>query len=411
MHCARRFGVFRPTWTQARCQSAGNTPIPERNAKFRRTVAPIAREHLGVSVLSKFCEHECFRCGVRHDADSTCTPKAGATRPTQAKSSAHPPKKPTRNPPRAVKLISDVETYEMIADATQSSYPQRTKKSVPRLPNNRPLSGPNTTARSPSRRTTSESKSRRAPSRRVSETFDAESFIQAQAFDSWRNADDGVISEGKLKELRKTTLNYMRAHLSAVEAKVAHADGNEPAQSLGEFRAFVQTRDPRAVIDTFSYEVPPVPWALTRKSQPMRPWERTSYTAAPTRPINIQRRMVNRSLKMFARRMYPTSRIPSTTLSSNTPNADKLLNIPASPAVPHTSALLSIAEGSVGASRGAQVFRHEVLAGDYDMCTLVKVKANHPAPLAAKMAAVSNVTMSLGDKISAVTLVSRLATR
>jgi hypothetical protein len=59
----RRFGLFRPTLTQTRCQSAGamgssNTLIPERIAKFRRTVAPIAREHLGVSVPSKFCEHK-----------------------------------------------------------------------------------------------------------------------------------------------------------------------------------------------------------------------------------------------------------------------------------------------------------------------------------------------------------------
>jgi len=89
------------------------------------------------------------------------------------------------------------------------------------------------------------SKSSRMASRRPPDTFDAESFVQAQAFGSWRNPEDGaILDEDDVKELRKTMLNYMRAHSTTVEAKITLANGNEAAQSLGEFRPFIQTRDP-----------------------------------------------------------------------------------------------------------------------------------------------------------------------
>jgi hypothetical protein len=284
---------------------------------------------------------------------------------------------------------------------------------VPRRTNQRPAPGSKATpTQSTSRRPASESKSRRMTPRRPSETFDAESFVQAQAFAIWRKIDDSPISEEELKGVRKTMLNYIHAQSPAVEAKISGADGGGSAQSLSQFRAFIQTRDPCAAIDINSDDVTSVPWAFTRKSQPTRPWERTTYTAAPARSINMQRRLVSRSLRMFARRMHPTSRTPRTALSSNASSAGTLHttdNIPTFPMVSPASALLSITKGNVGASRGAQVFRREILAGDYIKHTLVNVKANNSALSAAKLAAVSNATMTLGDKMSAIDLISRLA--
>ena len=303
--------------------------------------------------------------------------------------------------------MSDAGTYETLTGAIQSSYPQRTKLNLPRKVNQRPSSGSKATTTHTSRRPASESKARRMAPRRPSESFDAESFVKAQTFDTWRNADDSPISEGELQGLRKTMLNYIHTHSPAVEAKIAHADGRKSAQSLEQFRAFIQTRDPCAAIDAAS-NATPVPWVFTRESQATRSWERTTYTAAPIRSMNVQRRRANQSLGMFVRAMHPTSGIPRATLSSNVPDA--LLatdNTPTSLAIPPTSALLSITRGSVGASRGAQVFRCEVLAGDYTKHTLVNVKANNSTMLAAKLAVVSNATMPLGDKISAMSLVSR----
>jgi len=299
----------------------------------------------------------------------------------------------------------------MVAEATRGSNSQRTKQIMPKPSNRRqPPSGDHTPSTRPtSRRTVTGSKLSRMASRRPHDTFDAESFVQAQAFGSWRNTEDGaILDEDDVKELRKTVLNYMRAQSPAVEGKIALANGNETAQSLGEFRPFIQTRDPCAAINAFSDDAMPVPWALTRKSQPTRPWEQTTYTAALTRSINMQQRAVSQSLNLLAQRMRP---IPTTSMASATPSAGTLLatgNIPASSTI--LPMLLSLTERNVGASRGAQVFRRNVLAGDYGMHALVNAKANNPAILAAKVAIVSNATMNLGDKKSAMNLVSRLAT-
>jgi len=416
MFCVRRISVSRPALVQTRGQSTsagatGKPPIPERIAKFRRTVAPIARDHLGVSVPPKFCEQSIFSTTYRLDADYTAPQKVRPSRPTQGKPTGESrlENSPTRQPSRARKLISDSGTYEMVAEATRGSDSQRTKRSVPKPSNRRQPSGDHTPSTRSTSRTVTGSKLSRMASRRPPDTFDAESFVQAQAFSSWRNTEDGAILDGDdVKELRKTMLNYMRARSPAVEAKIALANGNEAAQSPGEFRPFIQTRDPCAAINAFCGDAMPVPWALTRESQPTRPWERTTYTAAPTRSINMQQRAVSQSLNLLAQRMRP---IPTTSMTSATSSAGTLLAtrcIPASSTIPPM--LLSLTERSVGASRGAQVFRRDVLAGDYAMHALVNAKTNNPAMLAAKVAMVSNTTTNLGDKKSAMSLVSRLAT-
>lgn len=382
--------------------------MPERIAKFRRTTAPVAREHMGLEVPGntssenfgpQAARRKAITAEKEHLPDAEEYAKMAQDSSAPAKSKSKP--RDQRRPPR-------------VDGQNQRQASGNTPNAARRRPND---SNNNNT--NPRRRNNRD----RTPTPRTPEqTFDANAFAESHSFEGVTNAaGEPITSSEELTALRTDLKGYIASRSSSLQASLssARAEASSHASSNGtSFAATVQRRDAvKAASTPGSVDSDRlIPWGFSRSARyGIRRWENTRYTAHPGTSINAQLHAAKVARAPFSRLMRdPKELVPAGTLSRlklggvASGSGTTLAN---PPGVATADPFASPARTGIEASAGAQTFRHEKLAGEYSKYALSKFKAGTPALAAAKLAVVSNESMSLHERQSALTFVQKIAPR
>lgn len=411
-----RAGLARARWQSTKASDSKDasasetstpapTPVmPERIAKFRRTSAPIMRELSGVHVPAPK-QREDTNISFSKGCRAYFTIASNSTQqPTQAWpfERAPAPKAPERVQ-RTRKALPDADTYNQVTRATlESSVPSSQRRdggmrAASRGPKKDERARPERSSNSRPTRSPRRGLSRAKPEAEEEEVaaFDVSQFVASQNLREWKNAEGEPLSEEEVAEARKSLLELMQAQPVSESTNTEGGELTASQETPESFECFVDTRSASAALQTPSHDVSPVPWNFTRQAHPNSSWERKRYTANPSPSAYQQKRLVNNAQSLFARSMKDPKGARSKSEASSTPVISQFAS--------------SVSAKGVEASRGAQLFRRELLAGDYAKHTLTNVKTSSPASLTAKVAVLANDTMPLEDKFEAIALVRRIA--